>query len=71
MGKLLRALVVTSAATAAALVVAAALRKASVDDEAPDPRKTSLSETSEVDADALPETMRQDLVTELEGHVSP
>lgn len=69
MGKFFRALVVTSAATAVALVVVSAFRKAAIDDEAVEDRQPVGSGTAEVDADTLSDSVRQDLVTELEGHV--
>ncbi len=69
MGKLLRALMVTSAATAAALIVVSAFRKAANDDESVQQRQPVRAGTTEVDADTLSDSVRQDLVTELEGHV--
>lgn len=69
MGKFFRALVVTSAATAVALVVVSAFRKAALDDEPVQERPAVRTGTSEVDADALSDSVRENLVTELEGHV--
>lgn len=69
MGKLLRALVVTSAATAAALVVVSVLRRAAADGGTPESGNTNQPRMPEVDAEALPDAVRKDLLTELEGHV--
>ncbi|MBT8401312.1 MAG: hypothetical protein KJO98_12605 [Rhodothermia bacterium] len=69
MGKFLRAIVVTSAATAAALVVVSAFRKAAADDDESQRTQPVRAGAAEVDADTLSASVRQDLVTELEGHV--
>ena len=64
MGRFVRALLVSAVATGSAYIVMSRLQKKNrVATESPRPR------VKEVEAESLPDQVRKDLLTELEGHL--